>query len=572
MEPVRQRRWTLAQPEGGCIAELARSCAIPPLLAGLLLNRGIRDAEEARRFLNPNLSDLHDPYLLEDMEAAVQRLLTALAERQKICIYGDYDADGLTSVAVLSGFLRQLGADCFYHIPHRIEEGYGLSAEGIRAAAGRGARVIVTADCGISAFEEAVLCAELGIDLIITDHHTPSSEIPRALAVINPLRNGDRFPCKALAGVGVVFNFVVALRMRLRENGLFLAIPEPNLREFLDLVALGTVADIVPLVDENRILVSYGLRELTSGSRVGIRELKKVSGIPGDVDCAAVGFRLAPRLNAAGRLDDAALGAELLLTADGRKAASLAGMLDASNEERQGLEREMMEDAVRMVEDDPSMAERRSIVLASDAWHPGVIGIVASRMVERYHRPAILISLQDGNGKGSGRSIPGLHLHEALKECSAHLLRFGGHKYAAGLSIDESLLGEFSDRFEEIASSLLSPLDLVPEIRIDAELGANDANLETVALLESLGPFGVGNPRPVFSMRRLQVLQTSLMKERHVRMRLGAGGTVFEAIGFGLAGRVPAADHVDIAFSMDCNQWNGKRSLRLMLKDVRASG
>ena len=572
MEPVRQRRWTLAQPEGGCIAELARSCAIPPLLAGLLLNRGIRDAEEARRFLNPNLSDLHDPYLLEDMEAAVQRLLTALAERQKICIYGDYDADGLTSVAVLSGFLRQLGADCFYHIPHRIEEGYGLSAEGIRAAAGRGARVIVTADCGISAFEEAVLCAELGIDLIITDHHTPSSEIPRALAVINPLRNGDRFPCKALAGVGVVFNLVVALRMRLRENGLFLAIPEPNLREFLDLVALGTVADIVPLVDENRILVSYGLRELTSGSRVGIRELKKVSGIPGEVDCAAVGFRLAPRLNAAGRLDDAALGAELLLTADGRKAASLAGMLDASNEERQGLEREMMEDAVRMVEDDPSMAERRSIVLASDAWPPGVIGIVASRMVERYHRPAILISLQDGNGKGSGRSIPGLHLHEALKECSAHLLRFGGHKYAAGLSIDESLLGEFSDRFEEIASSLLSPLDLVPEIRIDAELGANDANLETVALLESLGPFGVGNPRPVFSMRRLQVLQTSLMKERHVRMRLGTGGTVFEAIGFGLAGRVPAADHVDIAFSMDCNQWNGKRSLRLMLKDVRASG
>jgi len=572
VEPVRQRRWTLAQPEGGRIAELARSCTIPPLLAGLLLNRGIRDAEEARRFLNPNLSDLHDPYLLEDMEAAVQRLLTALAERQKICIYGDYDADGLTSVAVLSGFLQQLGADCFYHIPHRIEEGYGLSAEGIRAAAGRGARVIVTADCGISAFEEAVLCAELGIDLIITDHHTPSSEIPRALAVINPLRNGDRFPCKALAGVGVVFNLVVALRMRLRENGLFLAIPEPNLRECLDLVALGTVADIVPLVDENRILVSYGLRELTSASRVGIRELKKVSGIPGEVDCAAVGFRLAPRLNAAGRLDDAALGAELLLTADGRKAASLAGMLDASNEERQGLEREMLDDAVRMVEDDPSMAERRTIVLASDAWHPGVIGIVASRMVERYHRPAILISLQDGNGKGSGRSIPGLHLHEALKECSAHLLRFGGHKYAAGLSIDESLLGEFSDRFEEIASSLLSPLDLVPEIRIDAELGANDANLETVALLESLGPFGVGNPRPVFSMRRLQVLQTSLMKERHVRMRLGAGGTVFEAIGFGLAGRVPAADHVDIAFSMDCNQWNGRRSLRLMLKDVRASG
>jgi single-stranded-DNA-specific exonuclease len=572
VEPVRERRWTLAQPDGGRSAELARSCSIPPLLAGLLLNRGIEDAEAARRFLHPNLSDLHDPYLLDDMEAAVQRLLTAIADRQKICIYGDYDADGLTSVAVLSGFLLQLGADCCYHIPHRIEEGYGLSAEGIHAVAGRGAKVIVTADCGISAFEEAALCASLGIDLIITDHHTPSSEIPRALAVINPLRSGDRFPCKTLAGVGVVFNLVVALRMRLREKGCFLANPEPNLRECLDLVALGTVADIVPLVDENRILVSYGLRELTSGARAGIRELKKVSGIPGEVDCAAVGFRLAPRLNAAGRLDDAALGAELLLTEDEWKAASLAGMLDASNEERQGLERSMLDDAIGMVEDDPLMAQRRSIVLASEAWHPGVIGIVASRMVERYHRPTILISLQDGNGKGSGRSIPGFHLHEALGQCAGQLLRFGGHKYAAGLTIDETLVDAFSDRFEEIASGLLSPLDLVPEIRIDAELGANDANLDTVALLDSLGPFGVGNPRPVFLMRGLQVLQSSLMKERHVRMRLGAGGTIFEAVGFGLAGRVPAADRVDIVFSLDCNQWNGRRAVRLMLKDVRATG
>jgi single-stranded-DNA-specific exonuclease len=572
VEPVRERRWTLAQPDRGRSAELARSCSIPPLLAGLLLNRGIEDAEAARRFLSPNLSDLHDPYLLEDMEAAVTRLLTAVAERQKICIYGDYDADGLTSVAVLSGFLRQLGADCFYHIPHRIEEGYGLSAEGIHAAAGRGARVIVTADCGISAFEEAALCAALGIDLIITDHHTPSREIPHALAVIDPLRSGDRFPCKALAGVGVVFNLVVALRMRLREKGFFLAHPEPNLRECLDLVALGTVADIVPLVDENRILVSYGLRELTSGSRVGIRELKMVSGIPGEVDCAAVGFRLAPRLNAAGRLDDAALGAELLLTADERKAASLAGMLDASNEERQGLERAMLDDAIRMVEDDPLMVERRSIVLASEAWHPGVIGIVASRMVERYHRPTILISLQDGNGKGSGRSIPGFHLHEALGECTGQLLRFGGHKYAAGLTIDEALVDMFADRFDAIAAGRIPPEELVPEIRIDAELFAGDARLETVALLDSLGPFGVGNPRPVFLMRGLQVLQSSFMKERHVRMRLGDGDTVFEAVGFGLAGRVPAADQVDIVFSLDCNQWNGRRSVRLMLKDVRASG
>ncbi len=569
MRQVKERRWTRAEPEEALAAELAGACRISPLLSVLLLNRGIRDPEAARRFLNPNLSDLHDPFLLLDMDLAVQRLVSAVTKGEKICIYGDYDADGLTSVAALAGFLLQLGADCFYHIPHRIVEGYGLSTVGIRAAAERGARVIVTSDCGITSFEEADFCTALGIDLIITDHHTPSDGIPKAAAVINPLREGDDFPCKALAGVGVVFNLIVALRMRLRENGFFLTRPEPNLRECLDLVALGTIADIVPLVGENRILVSYGLRELTTGSRIGIHELKKVSGVTGGVDCGAVGFRLAPRLNAAGRLDDASLGAELLLTRDGGRAASLAGILDASNGERQALEREIFREAVRKVEEDPLMVERKSIVLASESWHPGVIGIVASRMVEMFHRPTILISLQEGNGKGSGRSIPGFHLHDALKECAGQLKGFGGHKHAAGLTIDESLLEEFADRFDCIAAGLLAPDDLVPEIRIDAEMAPEDASLELVELLDALGPFGMGNPRPVFAMRGLRVLQTSLMKDRHVRLRLAAGATVLEAMGFGMADRVPAADQVDIAFTMDCNQWNGKRSLRLTLKDLR---
>lgn len=571
MEQVRERRWTIVRPEAALAAELAGSCPISPLLAGLLVNRGIRDAADARRFLDPNLSDLHDPFLLLDMGTAVQRLVSAVTRRERICIYGDYDADGLTSVAILAGFLLKLGVDCFYHIPHRIDEGYGLSVEGIRSVADRGARVIVTADCGITSFREADFCAGLGIDLIITDHHTPSAAVPNALAVINPLRAGDGFPCKVLAGVGVAFNLLVALRMRLREEGFFPAGHEPNLRECLDLVALGTIADIVPLVDENRILVSYGLRELSAGSRVGIRELKKVSGINDAVDCGAVGFRLAPRLNAAGRLDDASLGAELLLTRDERKAASLAGVLDAGNGERQALEMEILRDAVRMVEADPLMADRSSIVLASDSWHAGVIGIVASRMVELYHRPTILISLRDGNGKGSGRSIPGFHLHEALKACAGQLRGFGGHKHAAGLTIDESSLDEFAHRFDAIAAGLISPEDFVPEIRIDAELAPGDATLDTVELLESLGPFGMGNPRPLFTMRELNVLQTSTVKERHVRMRLSAGGTVFEAMGFGLADRVPPADRIDIAFCLVCNQWNGRRSLQLMLKDLRAS-
>jgi single-stranded-DNA-specific exonuclease len=362
---------------------------------------------------------------------------------------------------------------------------------------------------------------------------------------------------------------MIALRTRLREEGYFAVRDEPNLRAYLDLVALGTVADIVPLVDENRIFVKYGLRELTSSRRIGVQALKDVAGVDGEVSCGAVGFRLAPRLNAAGRLEDAALGVELLLCGDRQRAKAIAAELDAGNSERQALEQVILQDALAMVRDTPLLSKRRSIILASDQWHPGVIGIVASRIVDLYHRPTILIALQDGNGRGSGRSIPNFHLHDALNACSEHLLKFGGHRYAAGLSIEESTLSGFIDSFNEVASGLLSPDDLIPELSIDAVLQPEEISYELAGSINALTPFGMGNPEPVFMLENARVVDCRVRKERHLVLRLTAGERILEAVGFNLAEGRDLPDYVTLAFSLRINDWNGRKSLQLRVKDFK---
>ncbi|WP_223912272.1 single-stranded-DNA-specific exonuclease RecJ [Geobacter sp. AOG1] len=569
MEPVTTRRWKIREAEQSRADLLVRECAIHPLVARLLVNRGVVEPGVARRFMGGTLADIHDPFLLRGMEQAVVRLAAAVATGEPICIYGDYDVDGITSVALLVSFFRALGAAVFYHIPLRLEEGYGLSAEGIAGVAEQGARVIVSVDCGITAVAEAELCRQLGVDLIITDHHTPGEVIPPAYAVINPHQPECPFPFKFLAGVGVAFNLLIALRSRLRDTGHFASRPEPNLREYLDLVALGTIADIVPLIDENRIFVSYGLRELSASTRPGIQALKTVAGVDDAVTCGAVGFRLAPRLNAAGRLEDAALGVDLLLSGDRQRSRVMAESLDDSNTERQALEQQILRDALTMVKGEPGGSGRKSIVLASDAWHPGVIGIVASRLVDLFHRPTILIALQDGNGRGSGRSIPGFHLHDALCACADLLVKFGGHKYAAGLSIDEATLEKFVADFEAVADGLLATEDLLPELAIDAEIAPDDLTLQMAEQLESLAPFGMGNPEPVFVLRGMAVTERRLLKERHLKMRLSAGGRIFNAIGFNMAGRDDPGERCDVAFSFGVNVWKGKKSLQLRLKDFK---
>ncbi|SNB44828.1 single-stranded-DNA-specific exonuclease RecJ [Geobacter sp. DSM 9736] len=567
MKPVIARRWNIRNPDRADIDRLT-STGIPPLLGRILLNRGISDPDRANLFLSAALGELHDPFLLHGMEAAVERLTTAIARGERVCVYGDYDVDGITSVALLIGFFRAVGLDCFYYIPHRLEEGYGLAADGIEAVAARGARIIVTVDCGITAVSEAALCKDLGLDLIITDHHTPPAKLPEALALVNPLHPDCRFPFKQLAGVGVAFNLLIALRSRLRELGFFGSVTEPNLREFLDLVALGTIADIVPLIDENRIFARHGLIQLSRTTRPGVEALKRVAGISGAVSCGGVGFRLAPRLNAAGRLEDAALGVELLLSRDAARSAQIALDLDRSNAERQAIEQEILRQALAMVQDGAASG-RKSIVLSSEAWHPGVIGIVASRIVDIFYRPTVLIALQEGSGRGSGRSIPNFHLHDALNACSEHLVKFGGHKYAAGLTIDEATLEAFVEMFDQVAAGSLSEEDLTPEINIDAELDPTDITLDLADQMEHLAPFGAGNPEPVFALRRVKIAERRILKESHLKLRVAAGGRTFEAIGFNMAGEWGTQGCADIAFTLQKNVWNGRQGLQLRLKDIR---
>ena len=560
----------MRETDAGFAAALSASSGISPAVARILASRGIDSAESAGRFVNPALAEFHDPFLLAGMERAVARLVDAIHRGETVCVYGDYDVDGITAVSLLISFFRELAIPCFYHIPLRLEDGYGLSADGLRTVAAQGAQVVVTVDCGVSASAEAEVASALGLDLIITDHHTPPETLPVAYAVINPLRKDSLFPCRFLAGVGVAFNLMIALRSRLREEGYFAERSEPDLRTYLDLVALGTIADIVPLLDENRTLVRYGLKVLETSRRPGIQALKAVAGVTGEVTCGAVGFRLAPRLNAAGRLEDAALGVELLLSDDPAEASRIAAELDASNAERQNIEREILQDALKMISKPGAMQGRRSIVLASAEWHPGVIGIVASRIVDLFHRPTVLIALQDGSGRGSGRSIPGFHLYQALQSCSNLLLKFGGHRQAAGLAIDEATLQAFVERFDEVAAGELTEEDLTPELLLDGELTPGDISIGLVDEIASLQPFGMGNPEPIFLLQGANVVETRTLKGEHLKMRISAGGKLQDAIAFGMAGRqIP--DRIDLAVSLQINEWNGRKTLQLRIKDMRPS-
>ncbi|WP_136525209.1 single-stranded-DNA-specific exonuclease RecJ [Geomonas ferrireducens] len=570
MKPVTDRCWRAREADAGTIAELAR-CGVSPLIARLLAQRGVSTPDDAEAYLNPVLSKLHDPMLLKGMAQAVERLARALSDNERVCVHGDYDVDGVTSSALLISFFRGIGLDCFPYIPKRLTEGYGLSPQGVAAASQAGAKVLVTVDCGITAVAEAALCREAGIDLIVTDHHAPAAELPDACAIVNPLQPGCPFPFKSLAGVGVAFHLVVALRARLREEGRFERGSEPDLREYLDLVALGTIADVVPLLGTNRVLTSYGLKQLSSGSRVGIEALKEVAGITGDIGCGAVGFRLAPRINAAGRLEDAALGLELLLCSDPPRARTIAKELDEANAERQALERATFEEARAMLEQGACRG-RKSIVLGSEMWHPGVIGIVASRIVEMFHRPAILFAFEDGTGRGSGRSISRFHLLDAIKSCADHLLRFGGHSHAAGLSIAQDELERFALSFDEAAQEVLDADALTPTLAFDLELEALAIDQGLVKELERLKPFGMGNPEPLFVLKSAVVEESRVLRGGHLKLRVGQGGRSFDAIAFGLAEKGIPDGRVDLLFSPAINVWNGRTSLQLTVKDLRPEG
>jgi len=565
-----KKRWRVREPELALQKTLAASLNISTITSQLLINRGISDIQQAERFLSSTLSDIRSPLGMKGMKEGVERVQKALHNKEKIAIYGDYDVDGITSTSILLMFLKSAGANVSYYIPERIAEGYGLNADAISKLAERGVTLLITVDCGISDHAELKLAKGLGIDVIVTDHHEVPGDLPPAYAIINPKQSGCPFPFKNLAGVGVAFNFIIALRATLRDEGFWKEKEVPNLKEYLDLVALGTIADVVPLVDENRIFVKYGLMELTASTKPGIIALKEISGLNDvPINAGMVGYRLAPRINAAGRVGKGVDGVRLLTSESYDEAASIAKLLDDGNKERQGLEEVILREATGMVESG-LISDRKSIVLASENWHPGVIGIVASRIAEKYYRPTVMIAIKDGVGKGSARSIHSFMLYEGLKECSHLLNEFGGHDYAAGLSINEENIEKFRDAFERVASNKLSDEDMVPEMDIDATMDLNDVTEGLVNELDNLAPFGEANPEPLLCSTGLGIADCKVVGNNHLKMRVKQGRTVRDAIGFGMGNlNLSPGINLDTAFIPQINLWNGGKSIQLKLKDVR---
>ncbi len=568
--PARSRplaRWVLPAPhDPGLISALARELGLPEAVCRLLCNRGHITAELAKPYLRPRLERLHDSGSMGGLPDAVNRLERAINAGETILVHGDYDVDGMCSTALLTRAMRALGGRVVPFIPRRLEDGYDLTSAGVRAAQEAGAAVVLTADCGTSARAPiADLCA-LGIDVIVSDHHLPGGPLPDCLAVLNPRRPGCEYPDKDLAAVGVAFKLALALTRRMGGN-------ENVVMRLLDLVAVATVADIAPLRGENRIFVRYGLRLLAESGNVGLRALVRSAGLEGKTLTAGrIGYILAPRLNAVGRLGSALRGVELLLAETDAEANAIARELEELNRRRQDLDRQTLDEARRMM-DRLDRDEIRGIVLAKDGWHAGVIGIVASRIVEEYGRPAVLVALDGAEGKGSGRSIPAFDLHAALGECSDLLLRYGGHRAAAGVTVHRDQVDAFAARFDEVARARLTVEDLVPELRVDLEVGLDDIDDGMESLLRHFEPFGIGNPSPVFVARGVRLAGSPrVVGSDGLKLRLTTSAGELDALGWGmgsLAREIDPTAPLDVAFRIERDEYRGVSRLQARLADVR---
>jgi single-stranded-DNA-specific exonuclease len=567
------KRWEIAPKNLKIEEKLSAALQIQPLEARLLANRGINTIEGAREFLTPSLQRLYDPFLMRGMAEAVERLIRGLQSQERIVIYGDYDVDGITATAVLSWFFREIGAPVPYYLPHRMREGYGLNGEAIRKLADQGTRILITVDCGITGHDEVQLARRLGMDVIVTDHHQVPPILPDAVAVLNPHQPDCPYPAKELSGVGVAFKLIMALRGQLRRDAQWVG-KLPNLRRHLDLVALGTIADVAPLLGENRILVKQGLQELTHSLKLGVQTLKRVARIDAqEIGPRQVGFALAPRLNAAGRLAAAKAGVELLLSDDTARAEKLARYLDSVNRERQVVQAQIYAEAKAAIEADGGIGSRWAIVLASERWHPGVVGIVASKLVEEYGRPTVLIGLDGDTGKGSGRSIAAFHLYNALVACQELLIGFGGHEHAAGIRIYRHQVRPFGEALNRVAGELLTETDCAPLLSIDAEVQLDEIDDTLLQFMERLEPFGEANPQPVLLARGVTVVgsPTRVGKEQqHLRLVLRQRHVSFQGIGFAMGPRLTQAKEglLDIAFTPQRHVWNGREECQLVLRDL----
>lgn len=565
------RLWETRACDEGCARQLGQQLGLTPAIARLLAIRGLSDPDRARRFLKPSLDHLLDPMRLTDMDRAVDRLLRAVSAGEQIAVHGDYDVDGITSTVILRRTLELLGGRVTHFIPERLRDGYGLQPAALERLHAEGVHVVVSVDCGIRGADAARRARELGLDLIITDHHEPGSELPQALAVINPKRRDCSYPDKDLAGVGVALKLVQALCARAERLHW--------LPSFVKVAAIGTLADVVPLVGENRVIAKLGLQMLSKGPhRVGLRALLEVAGLTGrQIDSYHIAFMMAPRINAAGRMSTPDLATRLLLASDEAMAAearSLAEQLDLENTRRRQEEQELVAQARRLIETDPDIGARAVLVVAGEAWHRGVIGIVASKIVETFYRPTVVLSIEDGIAHGSCRSIPGFDMLAALESCAPLLLRFGGHRQAAGLQVEATRIAAFRAAINEWAEQRLGPDDLRPRLWLDGALTFGDITSQLAEQLAALAPFGPGNPRPVFQTSGVEIVDgPRRLKDRHLKIAFRQDRRVFRAVAWNAADREAALLErragVDLAFSLEENEFQGERFLEMRVEDFR---
>jgi single-stranded-DNA-specific exonuclease len=546
---------------------LSRNASISTAFAQILVNRGLKDTDTIKNFLNPSFDNLHDPFQIPDMERAVQRLKSAVEKGETILVHGDYDADGITATALLVSALNSLGLNTRYYIPNRITDGYGFSREGIRRAEKLGATLILTVDCGINSTEEVSLASSLGIDVIITDHHRPPQKLPEALAIINPHRFDSEYPFKDLAGVGVAFKLVHAL---FRDS--HTTINDSQLSTLLEFVAVGTIGDSVPLTGENRILVQYGLKALNNSRSPWIEALKETAGVNRqDMRSGLFSYTLIPRINAIGRLGDAHEVVEFFLTRDELKAKETASLLEEQNRKRQKIEESVYRSALGMLD-----AEHLdgAIVLHSPEWHPGVLGIVASRFVERFYRPTFLFSIKDSVAKGSARSIPSFNLYESICKCDTMLLGYGGHSQAAGIRIHVDNIPEFKQAIISVIENTFNRDDMTPTVEIDAGIELFEVNFNLIKELTLLEPFGIANQAPLLGAKGVEMISPRIVGNKHLKMKSKQKSISIDTIGFAMANHLELADSsskVDIAFVPRMNEWNGNKTLQLNLKALRPS-
>jgi len=570
-----KKHWQILQPDISSVKKISKALKCNPIVASILVNRNIVSVDSAFDFLNPSFNNMRSPFSIKEMSTSVSRIFSAIINNEKILIFGDYDVDGITATAVLLEFFGYIGVNAYYYIPHRTKEGYGLQKNHIiDYAVPKGISLIITVDCGSSSYDAVKSAKHNGIDVIITDHHRITDRSPHAFAVVNPKRTDCTSGLDNLAGVGVAFYLLICLRKHLRDNSFWHKLAEPNLKNLCDLVALGTIADMVPLVDENRILVNAGLKKIYTGERNGMKALIEECKLKGPLtDTDDIAFKLAPRLNAPGRINHAKISVELLTTKRFDIARQIAQTLNRLNTQRQVIEKKLTDNILLYLNKNPHLLQKKTLVLSNQGWHEGILGIVASRLAKIFFRPVVLISTKDGIGKGSARSVPGFDLYNGLMNCSSDLENFGGHSMAAGLKIKNENINLFQENFEKVMKNMTKKINLEPIITIDYELNFDDISISLLDDLESLKPFGAGNFEPLFTAKNIKVLSSKIVGENHRSMLLkqnsSSKGKGFSAIHFNIDKSKPLNNRFDkIAFRLRWNYWNGTKKAQIIIEET----